>query len=48
MVKWIQEKPEVIAYLRTRYYANSLPEWMGVIEGDVDYRSFCVARAWMC
>jgi hypothetical protein len=40
MVKWIQEKPEVITYLRCLYTDNALPNWVGKLEGNVNYREF--------
>ena len=32
------EKPEIIAFLRACY--DDMPEWVGGIEGDVDYVGF--------
>jgi hypothetical protein len=40
MVDWIRKKPEVIAYLRSVYTSDRLPNWVGVIEGDVNYSEF--------
>jgi hypothetical protein len=40
MVKWRGSKPEVIAYVSSMYSPEHLPNWVGVIEGDVDYREF--------
>ncbi len=33
LVRWIREKPEVIAYLRTMYSAQALPPWVGELYG---------------
>jgi arsenate reductase-like glutaredoxin family protein len=38
MVKWIQEKPEVITYLRSQYSDKALPDWVSRLEGNVNYR----------
>ena len=38
MVGWLQHKPEVIAYIRSQYSPKALPDWVGEIEGDVNYR----------
>jgi hypothetical protein len=37
MVKWMREKPEVIAYLRYLYSDNALPDWVGKFKEKVDY-----------
>jgi hypothetical protein len=37
IVYWMQEKPEVIAYLRYLYTDNALPDWVGKFKEDVDY-----------
>jgi hypothetical protein len=38
MVDWLQKKPGVIAYLRSQYTPEALPDWVGELEGDDDYR----------
>jgi hypothetical protein len=40
MVDWIQRKPEVIAWIRAQYMEECLPDWVGKLEGDVDYRAY--------
>ena len=37
MVEWMQEKPEVIAYLRYLYSDDALPDWVGKFKEEVDY-----------
>lgn len=37
---FIHNKPEVIAWVRSVYTPERIPDWVGVIEGDVDYREF--------
>ncbi len=44
MREWLQSKPEVIAYVRSRYSSESRPDWVGVIEGDVDYREYLKSK----
>jgi hypothetical protein len=44
MVKWIQEKPEVIAYVRGTYTDDALPKWVGRLKGNVNYREFLLSK----
>jgi hypothetical protein len=37
MVKWIQEKPEALAYIRSQHTVDALPNWEGKLEGNADY-----------
>jgi hypothetical protein len=37
IVWWMQEKPEVIAYLKYLYSDNELPNWVGKFKDKVDY-----------
>jgi hypothetical protein len=40
MVDWLQRKPEVIAWIRALFDAESIPNWVGELEGDVDYVAY--------
>ncbi len=44
MVKWLQEKPEVIAWVRSQYTDESLPNWVGRLEGNVNYVEFLKSK----
>jgi hypothetical protein len=37
LVEWMQEKPEVIAYLRSLYTDDALPDWVGTFKEEVDH-----------
>jgi hypothetical protein len=40
MVDWLRWKPEVIAWIRAQYREDSIPDWVGELEGDVDYIAY--------
>jgi hypothetical protein len=44
MVRLIHNKPEVIAYVRSVYSPDRLPNWVGVIEGNINYREFLKSK----
>jgi hypothetical protein len=40
MVRYMQSKPEVIAFIRAQYSPDSIPAWVGDLEGTTDYRGY--------
>ena len=40
MVDWLRWKPEVIAWIRAQYREDCIPDWVGELEGDVDYIAY--------